>query len=69
MLDAYTFEGYIAFMTFTGPEEIPIAFNLILAEDADRSKVNLAARALGLFLMDVYVPDTMEDDETRMEDN
>ena len=64
MLACHTFKGKLEIMTFTGSQEVPIAFNLMVAEDADESLVNMAAEAIGLFLLREYIPaDNMEDDE------
>jgi len=49
-LDVITFSGGSNLMTFTGPVEIPVAFTLVLAEDADRNVLESAVKSLGMFL-------------------
>ena len=52
MLDTYTYQGTIGFMTFTGVVQHPIAFNLILAPWVDPEERDTAARAIASFLID-----------------
>lgn len=39
-------------MTFTGPVQIPVAFNFRLAPDADETYLEDAVKAIGIFLSD-----------------
>jgi hypothetical protein len=52
MLDAYTYQGSVGFMTFTGMIEHPIAFNLVLAPWVDPEERDMAAKAIMSFLAD-----------------
>jgi len=66
MLDCYTFEGKVSFMTFMGPEEHPVAFTLLVAPDADLSLHNMAGKAICQFLINEHFQiedDIMESDE------
>ena len=50
-------------MTFMGPISYRVAFNLIMAEDADPDQQDNAARVIALFIMDARISG---DNETRL---
>lgn len=52
ILDCYTFEGRLEFMSYHGPKESKIKFVLVLAPDADEWLVNSAALAISGLLVD-----------------
>ena len=65
MLDSYTFEGKVIFMTYMGPEEHEVVFTLIRAEDADPNLMEYAGKAICQFLINEHFlrDDILDDDE------
>jgi hypothetical protein len=66
-LETYVFEGKIGYMTFSGPKEQAINFNLIVAPDVwSEHSIHQAAKALSIFLTNHYSP--VDEDEGLDED-
>ena len=68
MLDAYTYQGSVGFMTFTGMIEHPIAFNLVLAPWVDPEEREMAAKAIMSFLANEALR-KLEIENSNMEDD
>lgn len=62
-LNTFLYEGEAGMMTFMGPISYRVAFNLIMAEDADPDQQDNAARVIALFIMDARISG---DNETRL---
>jgi len=60
MLQSTTFEGSLKILTDHGPVEVEMSYLILMNPEADEEIMDLAGRAIGVFLSKEYLSDKID---------